>query len=94
MKVVSIITAAPDWFAVFDYQDGVLIYEPVVLWGLDENGTQVFGFSTAQGGLCPNEGNAAFNHYQLMKPGEIRQNKWGGNSQPITTKPNQGSSNN
>lgn len=71
MKVVSIITAAPDWFAVFDYQDGVLIYEPVVLWGLDENGTQVFGFSTAGGGLCSNEGNNAFVGYKLMKAGEL-----------------------
>ena len=77
MKVVSIITAAPDWFAVFDYQDGALIYEPVVLWGLDKNGTQVFGFSNAGDGLCPNEGNDAFVGYKLMKADELRpQYQW------------------
>lgn len=90
MKVVSIITAAPDWYAVFN-QEGDIFYEPVVLWGLDKNGTQVFGFSTAEGGLCPNEGNNAFSHYQFIKPSEIRKNKWGGCKRIET---NQESSNN
>jgi len=76
MKVVSIITAAPDWYAVFN-QEGDIFYEPVVLWGLDKNGTQVFGFSTADGGLCPNEGNDAFVGYKLMKADELRpQHQW------------------
>lgn len=78
MKVVSIINAAPDWFAVFRFDDGSEIYEPVAVWGLDKNGIEVVGFSQAFGGLCVNSSdNDTFVGYKLMKAGELRPDRWG-----------------
>lgn len=71
MKVVSITNAAPDWFAVFRFDDGSVIYEPVAVWGLDKNGINVVGFTPAFGGLCVNSSDRFFVGYKLIKPGEL-----------------------